>query len=105
MSNAHNDQNHNATHASSEPVCDCCNSTANVTLSENPLYIPILLSEIKKTQVDKVKNALEFSRRQQRAYRYPCLYAQPNWQNFHYYPRYYFCIECQTLAKNHINEN
>jgi hypothetical protein len=85
------------------PTCDCCDiksdaSFGHITKSEKPGYITILLSQEKREALDKIKNTNEFSRRQKRAEKHPSMYAKPNWSDFHYYPRYYFCSNCQAAA-------
>ena len=85
------------------PTCDCCDikslaSSGHITKSEKPGYITILLSQEKREALDKIKNTDEFSRRLERAKKKPFTWAKPDWSDFHYYPRYYFCSNCQSIA-------
>jgi len=84
------------------PTCDCCDikslaSSGHITKSEKPGYITILLSQEKREAVDKIKNTDEFSRRLARAEKNPA-WAKPTSSTFHYYPRYYFCSNCHSIA-------
>ena len=86
-----------------EPTCDCCDiksiaSSGHITKSEKPGYITFLLSQEKREAVDKIKNHNEFYRRQTRAAKNPARWLPPNWSTFHYYPIYYFCSNCQSIA-------
>jgi len=85
-----------------EPTCDCCDiksiaSSGYITKSEKPGYITILLSHEKRAALDKIKNLAEFSRREKRAKKNPS-WLLPDWKTFNYYPRYYFCSNCQAAA-------
>jgi hypothetical protein len=85
-----------------EPTCDCCDiksdkTTGYITKSDKPGYITILLTHEKRTALDKIKNLAEFSRRVNKAKKNP-LWLPPDWKTFHYYPRYYFCSNCQATA-------